>query len=172
VPELPPTAPDVVDTGRLKRARLLRRIGIGILAAFVLAGAAGLFGIRTRTVSASAGGYDLSVEYPAADRPGQPIHWVVTLHRPGGFGGPVDIGVTQSYLDILDMNDVEPAPSGSMTSGEFVVWTFDKPEGETLRVSVDALIQLNTHFGAENTVAVLDHMLPVVQVHYRTWVAI
>jgi len=171
VSDLPPTAPGVIDAGRLKRARLLRRTGIGILAAFVLAGAVGLFGIRTRTVSAAAGGYDISVQYPATDRPGQPIHWVVTVRHPGGFGGPVDISVTQSYLDILDMNDIEPSPSGSVTSGDSVVWTFDKPEGETLRVSIDALVQLNTHFGAENTVAVLDHAVPVVQVHYRTWVA-
>jgi|SRR3954447_17252774 len=169
--DLPPTAPPVTELGVLKRARLLRRIGIGAIAAFVLCGAVGLFGIRTATATASGGGYDVSLDYPATDRPGQPIHWVLTVHRVGGFEGPVDVGITQGYLDLLDLNDIQPQPSDAVSAGPFVVWTFAKPVGDTLSVSMDALIQLNTQFGGDATVAVMEHGSPVVEVHYHTWVA-
>jgi hypothetical protein len=169
--ELPPTAPSPVDLRLLRRARLLRRIGIGFLAAFVLCGAVGVFGIRTSTVSASGGGYRLTVDYPLADRPGQPASLVVTVQRSGGFPGSVDLSISQSYLNLLDMNDVEPSPSDSRSSGQDVVWTFSKPDDDTLRVTIDAAIQLNTHFGGPGVIRVLDHGAAVTEVHFNTWVA-
>jgi hypothetical protein len=149
----------------------MRRVALVVLAAFVLAGAVGLFGIRTRTVSASGGGYQMSLDYPWTDRPGQPIHWVLTVRRDGGFTDDVHVGITQAWFDLLDLNDIEPQPSASHSDGRFVVWTFDPPAGDVLRVSIDALIQLNTHFGSGAEVAVMEGGRPVVSVHYRTWVA-
>ena len=55
--------------------------------------------------------------------------------------------------------------------GPFVQWTFDPPQGEVLTVSIDGNIQLDAHFGAPATVAVLQHGSPVAELHYRTWVA-
>jgi hypothetical protein len=52
-----------------------------------------------------------------------------------------------------------------------VVWTFDPPSGDVLRVMIDANIQLDARFGAGAQVAVLDHGIPAVSVSYRTWVA-
>src|SRR3954467_15202696 len=54
--DLPPTAPPITELRVLKRSRLLRRVGIGAIAAFVLCGAVGLLGIRTETATASGGG--------------------------------------------------------------------------------------------------------------------
>jgi hypothetical protein len=169
--DLPPTAPDPVPPSALRRSRAIRRAGLATLAVFVLLGAIGLFGIRTRTVTASAGGYTMSLDYPWTDRADQPIHWVLSIRRAGGFSGPVDIGITQSYLDLLDLNAIEPEPSGTHTDGPLVVWTFDPPSGRVLRVLVDANIQLNGRFGAAADVSVLEGGKPVVSVHYRTWVA-
>jgi hypothetical protein len=171
VSKLPPTAPAEVKQDRLRRDRAIRRGALLLLTAFVVLGALGFFGIRTRIASSSGGGYNLSVAYPHTDRTGQPIHWVITVTRSGGFDAPIDLGVTQSYLDLLDLNDIEPGPTATHTNGPFVVWTFDPPAGDVLRVSVDALIQLNTHFGSEAVVAVLEGGHPVVRVNYRTWVA-
>jgi hypothetical protein len=171
VSKLPPTAPAEVKQDRLRRARIIRRGALLLLTAFVVLGALGFFGIRTRVASSAGGGYHLTVAYPHTDRPGEPIHWVITVTRSGGFDAPIDIGITQSYLDLLDLNDIEPAPTATHTNGPFVVWTFDPPAGNVLRVSVDALIQLNTHFGSEADVAVLEGGHPVVSVNYRTWVA-
>jgi hypothetical protein len=83
----------------------------------------------------------------------------------------VDIGISQSYLDLLDVNDIEPSPSSSHDDGRFVVWTFDPPANGPLRVSLDGNIQLNAHFGAGADVAVLEGGRPVLSMHYRTWVA-
>jgi hypothetical protein len=142
-----------------------------VLFVFVALGAVGLFGIRTSTVTAAGGGYLVSLAYPATDRGGQPVHWVLTVRHPGGFRGPVSIGVTQSWLDLIDLNDVEPSPSASHSDGRFVVWSFDPPVGDVLRVSIDAIVQLNAHLGAGAEVAVLEGGRPVVSVHYRTWVS-
>ena len=171
MPELPPTAPEEAKAPRLRRARLGRRIALGIVAVFVLCGAVGLFGIRTRTTTATGGGYSLTLSYPFTDRSDQPIHWVLLVRHPGGFSGPVDVGVTQSYLDLLDMNDIEPQPADARTEGSFTVWTFSPPQGSVLRISIDAQIALNAHFGAGATVAVFEGRSPVVQIPYRTWVA-
>jgi len=171
VSELPSTAPQPIPAGKLRRARTARRFALAFITVFVLCGAVGLFGIRTRTESVSGGGYTMSLAYPSTDRSDQPIHWVLTLRKAGGFTGPVDIGISQSYLDLLDVNDIEPAPSSSHDNGPFVVWTFDPPADGPLRVSLDGNIQLNAHFGAGADVAVLEGGRPVLSMHYRTWVA-
>ncbi|MFN2543725.1 MAG: hypothetical protein ABR600_04015 [Actinomycetota bacterium] len=167
----PPTAPDPVPAAHLRRLRAFRRGGIVILAVFVALGLSGTLGIRTKTVSAIGSGYEMSLQYPANERSAQTVHWELFLRHPGGFDGKVDVGITQSYLDLLDYNDVEPQPSASRTSGPYVVWTFDPPDGDVLRVSLDAFIQANAHFGAGAEVAVFEGGVPVVSVHYRTWVA-
>lgn len=68
---------------------------------------------------------------------------------------PVDIAIKQSYLALLEVNGVEPVLSSSTTSGASVVWTFDKPKGYRLRVSIDGDVQLDAHFGAGAIVAVM-----------------
>ncbi len=156
---------------QLRRARLWRRAAIGVLAAIVLAGALGFFGIRTRTATAVANGYSLRLDYPWTERAGEPIHWVLTLHREGGFSGPVSIGITQTYLDLLDLNAINPEPSSSRNGGDAVVWTFAPPDGDVLRVQIDAFVQLNAHLGADADVFVLQDGARAVNVDYRTWVA-
>src|SRR5436309_3162195 len=118
--ELPSTAPEPIAAPRLRRARTLRRIGLTFIALVVLAGAVGLLGIRTRTVTATGGGYRMSLEYPWTDRSDQPVHWMLTLDHAGGFSGPVEVAITQSYLDLLDINAIEPEPTGSRSEGKFV----------------------------------------------------
>jgi hypothetical protein len=59
----------------------------------------------------------MRLEYPLTDRSDQPIRWVLSIARAGGFAGPVAVGISQSYLDLLDVNDIEPQPSGSTVNG-------------------------------------------------------
>ena len=148
-----------------------RRILLVLLASFVAVGAWGMFGIRTRTVAAAGGGYRLIATYTAADRAQLPVRLNFTVQRPGGFAGPVDVGITQSYLNVLDLNDIEPQPSGSHSAGDLLVWTFDRPAGDTLHVTVDAIIEENAQFGRSAVVAVVEGAIPLVQVSFRTWVA-
>ena len=142
-----------------------------MLRALVALGASSLLGIRTKTVSGHGHGYSITLQYPANERSDQPVHWILAVRRAGGFSGPVDIGITQGYLDLLDLNDIEPSPSSTHTNGPFVVWSFDPPATDVLRVSIDANVQLNAHFGSGAEVAVLEGGRPMTSVRYRTWVA-
>ena len=162
------TAPVDVDMSRLRRARLGRRAMLTVLAVFVLLGAATVFGARTGTVSASGGGYDLTVRYPAVTRPGLAIRWIITVHRSGGFDGPVELAVTSRYLDLLDFNNLDSLPSETRTAGAMSVWTFEPPDGDTLVVAFDGRLEPAQQWGKPATVAVLADGVPVVSVSYRT----
>ena len=162
------TAPPDVDPSRLRRARAGRRAVITILAVFALLGAATVFGARTGTVSASAGGIDLTVRYPAVSRPGLAIRWIITVRRAGGFDGPIDLGVTSRYLDLFDFNNLDALPTGTRTDGDLSIWTFDPPIGDTLVVAFDGRVEPAQQWGKPATVAVMNGTVPIVSVHYST----
>ncbi len=153
---------------RLRRERVGRRVVLSVLALFVLAGAAGLLGVRSRTVSASANGYDLSVTYATMTRSGLSTPWSFSVHRDGGFEGPVTVATTLDYFELFDENGLDPDPSAATVSGELLVWTFDPPEGETLSVDFDARLGPAVQSGKHATTIVLDRQIPVVQVSYDT----
>jgi hypothetical protein len=108
-----PNAPEPISLAQVRRSRLLRRVGLAFIALIVLAGGVGLLGIRTRTVTATDGGYSITLQYPWTDRSNEPINWVLAVRKVGGFSGPGSIRITQSYLDLLNMNGIEPEPSSS-----------------------------------------------------------
>jgi hypothetical protein len=68
VTELPPNAPEPISLAQVRRSRLLRRVGLAFIALIVLAGGVGLLGIRTRTVTATDGGYSITLPV-SLDRP-------------------------------------------------------------------------------------------------------
>jgi hypothetical protein len=162
------TAPIDVDIGPFRRAQRGRRAMLTILAMFVLLGAATVFGARTGTVSASGGGFDLTVQYPAVSRPGLAIRWIITVRRSGGFDGPVDIAITSRYLDLLDFNNLDALPSATKSAGTMTIWTFDQPVGDTLVVAFDGRLEPAQQWGKPSTVSVLADGVPVVSVHYET----
>src|SRR2546422_695572 len=65
------------DIRRLRRARVLRRLVLVLLAAFVLAGVANVLGGRSGTVASQGGGYRLQVGYERVSRPGHDADWDV-----------------------------------------------------------------------------------------------
>ncbi len=163
-----PTVPPGLSIGRLRLARLGRQIVMGLLAAFILLGAVGFWGSRSSVVTASGNGFDLSVRYPSATRPGLPIRWQIEVHRSGGFDEGVVLTISLDYLNLLDVNGIEPEPSATHNRGDFLVWEFDPPAGDTFRVLVDAIAEPAVHWGQTATTSVLDHGIPAVTVRYRT----
>jgi hypothetical protein len=131
------TRPDDVSPDELRRARGYRRIGIGALALFVLAGLLNLLGVRAGTVSAAGGGYHLSVEYEEVTRPGLASDWIVEVRREGGFDGPVTLFTDATYFDRFDFNQLYPEPASISPRGEDVLYVFEQIEGEVLRVAFD-----------------------------------
>src|SRR3954471_16764782 len=55
--------------------RWARRVGLTVLLLVVIAGAAGLFGVRSRTTVKHAGAYTLTVTYPQVARAGLDVPW-------------------------------------------------------------------------------------------------
>ena len=168
LPALDPSDP--AQRSRLRRYQLVRRAGLVVLLVVVLLGASSLLGVRSRTVSSSAGGYELEVTYAQVARPALAVPWRVVVHAENGFDGPVVLATTSSYFDLFDENGLSPEIA-SGTSNEAVEFLeFDPPPGDTLEVSFDARIGPNVQWGktARTTLIVGDRR--VTEVEYRTWI--
>ena len=166
-----PTVPDDLSLERARRGRAARRVFLVVLCLFLALGALGFLGVRSRTVKASGGGYELEVVYAQFARPGLAVPWSVTVRRPGGFQGPVTIASTDSYFDLFDENSLDPDPDSSSSDGDRIIWEFAPPEqGDTMTVSLDTRVGPNVQWGGTGETSVLDGGQPVATVRYRTYV--
>lgn len=164
------TLNDVRLPERGPRNSWLHRILTGLLVVIVGLGAGGLLGVHSTTRSASGGGYDLSVTYAAIARPGLDVPWKVTVHRIGGFEGPITLAVTADYFDIYESQALDPQPTSETSDGERLYWTFDPPaRGEEFTVDFDAYIQPSSQKGASGEVSVLAAGTPAVTMAFTTW---
>jgi hypothetical protein len=165
------TLDDVRDAAQNRRGRFVRRCALAALTLFVALGLAGFFGVRTATVSASSGGYELTVEYPRVARAGLDALWRVTVRREGGFDGPVTLTTSGDYFDIFEHQAFYPAPAEETADAGRVILTFSPPPGDTLVVAFDAYVQPASQRGRTATTAVFADGEDVVSVRYRTWLA-
>ena len=165
------TDPDWRGLPAVRRARLIRRLLLAVFGTVLLLGATGWLGVRSGEVAASGGGYDLAVSYPRLTRAGHAVPLWVEVTKAGGFGkDPVMLRMTTDYFTLFDENGVQPAPSAETATGEDLVWEFDPPPGDTLRVYFDTRTGPNRQRGERAEVAVLVEDAPVVSVTFRTWV--
>jgi hypothetical protein len=163
------TLPEVRDPADVRRARDKRRVGLVLLALFVLAGALGLFGTKTGHKSAAAGGYLVTVTYPQISRPGHAIRYEAEVKRAGGFDGPIHMRFSSAYFDLFDENSFGPAADSETTTGAYDIYEFAPPPGDTFIVSSDTRIEPARQRGEKGEVSVLDDTgSPVVTVRYRT----
>ena len=131
------TRPEHVSSDELVRARRFRRLGIGILAAVVVAGLFNVLGIRREVVTAEEDGYRLEVEYARVTRPGLASSWVVAVTHPGGFEDPLTITTNADYFDRFDFNQFYPEPSTTASRGDLLLLTFEGIEGERFVLRFD-----------------------------------
>jgi hypothetical protein len=168
-----PTGAVRVDPARLRRARRFRRLFLGALAVFVALGVLGFFGLRTRTVTASAGVWRLEVRYPQIDRGGLAAPFAITVVRAGGIDAPVTLRMGDEYLDALDENGLDPDPAEATSGDGYVQWTFDPPDrGRVLTVSLDARIQPDRRGRVRGWVEIVDGEGGAApRVEFTTWIA-
>ncbi len=146
----------------LTKRRAGYAITTAVLALVVLAAAAdalpsvAILGVDSATTRASAAGIDLEVTYGEVTRPALATPFDIEVHQTGGFDGPVRVAVDQEYLRMWDENGLVPAPSAETVMGPWVVWEFDPPVGDVLRVTYDARIEPAAQEGRSGAVAVLD----------------
>lgn len=145
-----------------------------LLAVILIAAAVGLLGVSTTRTTASANGYDLTVTHGIVTRPGVATPFMVEVSSSDGAPLPARlmVGVTSSYLRMLDDNGMEPLPTGSFNTADTTWWTFDIPSGESsLLVDVDARLEPAVQWGggsARAEVWVDGEM--VVSTEFSTWV--
>ena len=163
-----PTDPERVPKRKIARARAGRRVIIGALVLFLLIGASGFLGPKTATATASRSGYTVVVTYPAVTRPGLPIRWEYTIRHPGGFDGPVSLATTFDYLHLFDLTNIEPEATSATSTGGEIVYRFEPPAGDELRVSMDATGESGFHEVPSTTTRVIVNGSTVVSVTFST----
>ncbi len=165
-----PTAPEESSLLRSRRSRAVRRLFMILLFGVLVLGLTGTLGVRTGTVTARGGDYELTVTYARVARPGLAAPWSLEIRHPGGFDGPVTVSTDTKYLDMFDENGFDPQPSTSTANADTVFWEFEPPDGDTLSVSLDARLEPGVHWGKTGETSVLVDGEPVVTARYKTWV--
>jgi hypothetical protein len=101
-----------------------------------------VWGVDTATVSEDGpGDTELSVRYATVTRPALATPFEIVVTKAGGFDGDVELAVDLDYLQLWDLNGIIPAPNAERSDDRRVIWTFDPPEGDTLRVLYEARIE-------------------------------
>lgn len=159
---------------RMRNHRITYALGTLALAAIVVSAVTDVLGwttvtrVSSATASATGGGYVLTVRYPEVTRPALASPFEIEVERDGGFDGPVQVAVSQSWLRMWDENAWHPEPSTGVGEGDEVVLEFDPPEGEVLRVVYDARIEPDQQRGRDGHVAVVQDGAHVVRVDFHT----
>lgn len=140
-------------------------VGFAVLEGFGLVDA---YGVDTRWVRDEGAGYELGVRYATVSRGAVATPFEIVVHRAGGFDEPVTVAVSRGYLTMWDENGFYPTPSSETTSGGWLLWEFDPPEGDTLSFAYDARIEPAAQEGRDGEIAVLDDGVAVATVRFRT----
>jgi hypothetical protein len=165
-----PTVPEGTSDRPSRVAIWGRRFLVTALLVVVLAGAVGLLGVRTgHTAARGDGGLEIALDYSRVTRPGLASPWTLTVTRPGGFDGPIEVRTTAAYLRAFDDNAIEPEPDGQTSDGETVVWTFEPPSGDTLTVNLDASLEPGVQWRRAGTTTVSTGGA-TAEAAYTTWV--
>lgn len=158
------------DASSERRSRVVRAAVLTVLAAFVLAGLAGVFGVSSSTVAARDGdGLEAELTYAGRARAGLAVPFELRVHRPGGFDGPIEVVTTTSYLAAFDENGANPDPESSTTDGETTTWTYDAPDGDTFTVWLDSRVEPGVQWRRSGTTVVRTGDEQVT-LEYTTWV--
>ena len=127
-----------------------------------------VFGVEARWSGASGGEYYLAVLHTVVTRPALASPFEIEVSRNGGFDRPVEVAVERAYLQQWDVNGIYPEPSAQRGLDGWVVWEFDPPTGDQLRVVFDGRIEPAVQSGRSGAVAVIERDRPVATVTFHT----
>ncbi|MFD1824790.1 MULTISPECIES: hypothetical protein [Mumia] len=163
------TFDDVPEGSTTGTARWTTRITLVVLCAVVVAGAAGLFGVRNLTATTEEDGWTLSVDYPRLARAGLDTPLSITVSNPDGVGEEVVLAISQEYLEIFEHQGIFPDPSDSSTDGKLLYLTVAAAPGATeVRIDFDVYIQPSSQQGEQATVSVVDDGRRIASTRIRT----
>lgn len=163
------TYEDVPEDTTTGTARWTTRVVLIALFLFVVAGAAGLLGVRNLTATAEDGGFTLSVNYPRLARAGLDTPLSITVSNPDGVGEEVVVGISQEYLEIFETQGIFPEPTDSSTDGTYLYLTIAaEPGATTVRLDFDIYVQPSSQEGEQATVFVADGSTRLAETTIRT----
>lgn len=146
-----------------------RRAGVAVLAVLVLAGALGLFGVRSSTVSTSSNGYELTVTYPRISRAGLDSPWRAHVYCAGGLPQGLTIAVSSDYFRMFETQGFYPTADSMTNDGQFVYFRFGDLRGTDFEMEYDAYIQPASQIGKSATVEVIVDSQVVAKTSIDTW---
>lgn len=168
-----PTVPRQFARRSVESERFIRRVFTVAVIVLLALGLAGIFGVRTTTATASAGGYELEVSYPRVTRPGLASVFDIHVSTDDGspLAAPVTVAVSRDYLRLYDQNTIDPLPASETATEDAVVWDFDPPpEGSTLGIQLDLSVEPGVQWGRDGFVRILDQDRTIVESTFHTWV--
>jgi hypothetical protein len=161
---------DVRPASAGPRRRSWRWAGITVLLVIVVSGAVGVFGVHSRTTSATANGYTLTITYPQSARAGLDVPLRVGVHHPGGINDDLTLAISTDYFRMFESQGIYPDASDATNDGRFVYLTFSKPPGgDDFLVDFDVYIQPGSQLGKSATVKLIIGGHEVAHTAIRTW---
>jgi hypothetical protein len=154
-----------------KVSKIWRRLGTVLLSVIVLAGAAGLLGVRSRTTSDDSGPWQLTVTYPQVARPGLDIPWRAQVHHAGGLPAKITLAVSTDYFRMFEEQGFYPDADSATNDGHFVYFTFTTRPGNDFMVDYDAYVQPASQIGKSAVVELLVGGSVKARVQLHTWLA-
>lgn len=165
------TLSDVKGVSTARRGRITRRFGVGLMSLFVLAAFSGIYGPTTTTITTVDGQVMLSLHYGSIVRSGQPVPMQISVKRTDGFQGPVTLVFDRTVFERFDFQNWYPNPSGETGEDKELVYKFDPPDGDTLRVVLDARVAPMQLGGRHQYWLYVDiDGRPTARIDYTTWV--
>jgi hypothetical protein len=122
----------------------VRRAGLGLLAAFVVAALLNVFGQHPRTAVAQGAGTRLSVRAPAALRGGDLYQVHLVISTTTGIASP-KVLLGQGFLDGFTINTVKPDASSEVSHNGPVALMYDRlGSGRRMEVFIEGQVNSNT----------------------------
>ncbi len=140
------------------------------LAVFEALVGSSVYGVDSKTTSATQGGTHLEVSHPTVTRGQLVVPLEVTVSSQGGFAEPIVLTITADYLSLFIAQGPDPHPSSETATDDELILTFEPPPGDTFVVGWNLQAKAVGSFTtAKAHVAVLDStQRPVVAVDFAT----
>ena len=164
--------PDLLDRKQhvdLENARLepwLQRAGVVVLAAFLIAGLANVFGQKVETASATAAAADLDIDAPRAVRTGlvYEVQFTISAHRP--LREPTLV-LDSGWFDGFTINTMSPDTADWVQRDGRNVLSYDAlPAGQELVVRLQYQVNPTTMGTRDQGVALEDGGTPILTIDH------
>lgn len=111
----------------------------------------------------------LTVRYASVTRPALATPFEIVVTRPDGFDNEVELAVDLDYLELFDVNGIIPAPTTQRSDDGRVLWSFEPPDGDTLRVVYEARVEPGVQFEERRgVVSLMEGGSPALTVRFGT----